>query len=86
MSYRITIIQTVTKVKNVKTYEIVGTKEVPRDREYWVSDPKEPKTRIENVHGYVETEKEIDQELEVFKQTVEDLDLPSVIKAINRLA
>ena len=87
MAYQITITQTKT-VKTIvgKDWAVIGTKEVPRERQYWEKEKDEPKTRIEDVRGYTpEVEKLQVQTVEVLKQQVDDLDLASVIKAINKL-
>jgi hypothetical protein len=87
MSYEITITETRTVVKKVgKEWAILGTKEVSRDNEIYDMDKAGGRTRIEDVHGYTpEIEKSIDEKREIFRQTVEDLDLSAVIRAINSL-
>lgn len=86
MSYEI-IIKEKREVKRLagKEWVILGTKEVPRDSIHY-ANRDEPQTRIENVHGYSpEIEKTVIEEREVFKQTVDELDLTTVVKAINGL-
>lgn len=87
MSYKIIITETRQVKKLVgKEWGIVGTKEIPRDSDYWSKDDTQPKTRIEEVRGYTpEIEKTVSETVETLSQTVETLNLPAVIKAINRL-
>ncbi len=87
MSYTITITEKRT-VNGIcgKEWEKLGEKEVARREDFYVHDPAEPKTRIEAIMGYTpEIEKKVVQERKVLEQTVETLDLASVIKAINGL-
>lgn len=83
--FKIEITETVL-VKTIigKEWGIIGTKEIPREKSYYEYGKAEPKTRIENVHGYTpEVEKMVYQTRVVLLQTVDNLCLPSVIKAIN---
>ena len=84
MAYKIKIIEVTTKTtKTKRKWEKLSTKEVARDRQF-VSGPDDEKTRFEDVMGWTPyTEEEIEVEVERFSQTVEDLDLKEVIKAIN---
>lgn len=87
MSYEITITETRRVVRKVgREWAVIGSREVERDSTFYSSDPNEPKTRIEEVRGYTpEIEKDVTETREVLKQTVDELDLPSVIKAINKI-
>lgn len=87
MSFEITITEKRDVKKIVgKDWATVGTKEVPRDLDFHAGKAGEPKTRIEEVRGYTpEVEKTITETREVLKQTVDTLDLPAVIRAINKL-
>lgn len=84
---------TITEIRTVKKivsneWGIVGTKEVARDETYYRDDPtgKEPKTRIEEVRGYLPPqEREAEKAVEILKQTVETLDVAKVIKVINNV-
>lgn len=68
-----------------KDWVVIGTREVERDDRFCRAD-NEPKTRIEEIRGYSpEIEKKVIQEREILKQTVDNLDLNAVIKAINGL-
>ncbi len=87
MSYEITIKETrnVTRIVG-KEWNVVGSKEVARDSQFFSRDESEPRTRIEEVRGYTpEIEKTVSETRELLTQTVEDLDLPAVIRAINKL-
>ena len=67
-------------------WTVVGTKEVARDKSFYDYGKDEPRTRIEEVRGYTpDREKDVEVITEVLKQTVENIDLPQVIKAINGL-
>ena len=85
--FKITIeeYKTIKKVAG-KQWAVVSTKEVPRDPSYYDQDKSEPKTRIDNVYGYTpEIEKSEEVKSTILTQEVETLDLPAVIKAINKL-
>jgi hypothetical protein len=71
--YQITISRTVTRTKKVgKQWDVI--EETKND----------DATRWEKKHGYTpEIVKEVEETIEVYKQTVEDLDLRTVILAIN---
>ena len=86
MSYQITITETRDVKKIVgKDWDTIGTKEVLRDITY-LQDKTEPKTRIEDVRGYTpEIEKTVSETRQILIQTVDEIDLPAVIKAINNL-
>lgn len=87
MSYEITIKER-REVKKIvgKEWATIGTKEVEREERFYRSSQDEPKTRIEEIRGYTpEVEKTVTEEREILKQTVEMLDLPGVIRAINKL-
>lgn len=82
--YTITIkeTKTVTK-KDHKEWEIIGTKEIERQQGMF-SGTGDAKTRIENVYGWTpEIEKEHQVSTTLLEQTVEEMDLKAVIKAIN---
>lgn len=69
-----------------KEWETIGTKEVPREKTYYENSKDEPKTRIEEVRGYTpEIEKNVVKSVQVLSQTIENIDLAKVIKAINNL-
>ena len=83
--FEITIVETreVRKI-NGKKWDIVGQKEVEREERFYRDEG--PKTRIEPIYGYTpEIEATITEKREALKQTVDDLDLPAVIRAINKL-
>ncbi len=86
MSYKITITETRT-VKKIcgKDWAVVGTKEVEREASFVAPmGADEPKTRIEEIRGYTpEIEKNVSETVEILSQSVETLNLPEVIKAIN---
>jgi len=72
--------------KSHRVWETLETKEVPREHNFYSDDPKEPKTRIEQVRGWTpEIEQDEEVETKVLEQTVDSLDLSKVIKAINNL-
>lgn len=79
MAYIIEIKRKETVPELVKEYQKVGENEVERDH----VRPGEPRTRTEPRYEYVTTEKNVTREIEVLKQTVETIDLPAVIRAIN---
>lgn len=69
-----------------KEWAVLGTKEVAREEDFYRGQQDQSQTRIEEVRGYTpEIEKTVTEEREVLKQTVDTLDLPAVIKAINKL-
>lgn len=75
MSYEITIKKRrdVTKLAG-KEWKVVG-QEFDKDAE-----------RLKDTYGYTpEIERPVTEEVEVLKQTVDDIDLAAVIKAINKL-
>jgi hypothetical protein len=88
MSFEIVITEK-RQVKTVirKSWEKVGEKEVEREVKFYSSrDETEPMTRIEAVYGYTpEVEGIVNETREVLKQSVDELDLPAVIRAINKL-
>lgn len=92
MSYEITIKQSITK-KSIgnKEWKVIGEKpwtdEDLRDECKYQDRDKFLEARpTQQVYGYTpETVTERIVEVELLKQTVEDLDLASVIKAINKL-
>ncbi len=85
--FEITIKETKTVTKLVgNNWGIIGTKEVERETRHYQTDANEPKTRIEEVRGYLPAkEQDVEVTTEVLKQSVETLDLAAVIKAINSL-
>lgn len=87
MSYEIIIKQkrTITKMVGPEWVQ-VGTDEVERNSRY-LTDSKEPKTRIEPRFGYApdKIERQVEVDEEVLHQRVDDLDLKLVVKAINGL-
>ena len=87
MSYKIVITETRPVVKTVgKNWDVVGTREVARDEQFYRNDGDEPKTRIEDVRDYTpEIQKTVDETRTVLEQNVDTLDVPAVIKAINNL-
>ena len=81
---------TITETKGItvrdRKWAVIDSKEVDRESHYYASDPEEPKTRIADVYGYTpEIETIVTKEVEILKQTVENLDLAAVIKAVNKL-
>lgn len=86
MSYEITV----TEYREVKklsggVWTVIGTKEEFRDKTVVTRDD-EPRTRIVDVYGYTPQFEKIEQEnVAVFNQRVDALDLAAVIKAINKL-
>lgn len=86
MSYKITIEQTREARRTLpRRWEKIGEQEVARAEGYCRATD-EPKTRIESVMGYTpEVETVATETVVVLTQTVEALDLPAVIKAINNL-
>jgi len=87
MSYEIKITEKREVKKLVgKNWEVIGTKEVPREKEYYADRKGEPETRIEEIRGYTpEIEKTVIETRDVLSQVVDELDLSAVIKAINNL-
>lgn len=84
MSYRILITETraVTRLAG-KDWKVVGQKEIEREERFCGEGLS--KTRMENVYGYTpEIEKPSREEVEVYKQVVDSLDLVAVIAAVNR--
>jgi hypothetical protein len=89
MSYEITIKRTQTFRREVDgKWCQVGTKETERDMRYYTQEERaaEPKTRIDPVYGYADRRHEdVTETTEILKQVVDELDLPAVIRAINKL-
>ena len=83
--FEITITETTHPVMRTKEYKVVGTEEVEREHRFYGNDKAEPKTRLVDVYDYVETDQPVEKKREVLKQTVAELDLAAVIKAINKL-
>ncbi len=84
MPFKITIEETKEVIATTgKEYVQIDTEEVERD-DRWGSQPDEPKTRIKPVYGYSpEIEKKVTVKREVLTQTVDELDVNKVIRAIN---
>ena len=82
---------TIEEIKTVRemvgnVWGVIGTKEVEREQRYYGTDEKEPKTRIEDVHGYLPpVERSTQVKSTLLTQEVESLGLSKVIKAINNL-
>jgi len=69
-----------------KEWREVGTEEVVRETKFFSGLKDEPATRITPKYDYTpQIEKEVEETVEVLKQTVETLDLAKVIRAINNL-
>lgn len=69
-------------------WKVVGEAPLSKDdvEEAHFSNHAEYMKKLKSVYGYTpKYEKQVEVSREVLKQTVEDLDLNSVIKAINRL-
>lgn len=83
-SYKITIEETrIVTTKSGKDWRKVDDEEIVRDDKYCI-DEDEPKTRIRDVMGYTpEIEKDIPETREIFSQIVDELNISSVITAIN---
>jgi hypothetical protein len=84
--YEITIkrTQNVRKVLG-KSWAKVGQEEKARDRQY-CSGEIDPKTYMSDVYGYTpETESTATESVEILKQVVANLDMATVLKAINNL-
>ncbi len=86
MSYKITITETRQVRKTLgKEWAVIGEKEVERD-EQLIREASDPKTRIETIRGYTpEVETLVNETRDVLVQTIDDLDLPAVIRAVNKL-
>ena len=90
MPYTITITEIRTEKKKVQPdYCVIGTDEVARKPEFLSldePDPKEPKTRIVDVRGYPPAVgREVEKKITLLEQTVDQMDLKAVIKAINSI-
>lgn len=85
--YEITINRKQTIIKPASPeWVVLGTEEVDRDERYYRHQENEPKTRIKDVMGYAPAiDKPHTESIEILKQTVDELDLAAVIKAINNL-
>ena len=86
--FKITIEETKIVQKNTGgKWGVIGEKEVARDDCFigGYGEPNdEPKTRIEKIHGYTpELIKDVEQTEKVFEQVVDDIDLMTVIVAVN---
>ncbi len=87
MSYEIIIKETKTfkRVENPE-WKKIDTEEVPRDETYYKISDNEPKTRIKEIMGYTpEIEKTVTETNEIYRQSVDSLELADVIKAVNQL-
>ena len=84
--YKITIEQT--KKESITTYGDwvrLDDEEVARDK-IWTDEGNEPKTRIKEIHGRSpNVTKEVEVTTEIYKQSVDELDLNKVIFAVNGL-
>lgn len=84
MSFKVTITET-KSMRRIKPKEWtkVDSEEVARDNQWLISE-SEPKTRIKDVYGYTpEVETVTIDTVQIYEQVVHEMDLPSVIKAIN---
>ena len=82
-SYKITIEQTRLEARMVQgDYTTIDTEEVERESQF-VREGESP-TRIKEIYGYPpKIERQVETTVTVLEQTVNDLDLIAVIKAIN---
>jgi hypothetical protein len=86
MSFEIIIKETKTfeKVKNPE-WEKIDSEEVERDSTFYHSED-EPKTRIKDIMGYTpEIKTTVTETNEIYRQSVDSLDLPVVILAVNKI-
>lgn len=83
MPYKITITETKAVVRECgKEWRVLGTREVAREQGFLSEG--EPKSRVEEVHGYTPVNfKTVIEHVQVYEQTVEALDLKGVIDAVN---
>lgn len=86
MPYKITIEKThEVRCTLPKRWEVIGEKEVARDTEF-IHTAEEKTTRIETIRGYTPEVETIQTEtVKILEQSVDELDLPAVIRAINKL-
>lgn len=86
MPYKITIEETKEVIATTgKEWAVIGDEEVEREQSFMDSD--ESKTRIKPIYGYTpEVEKKVTVKREVFMQTVDEMDLRSVIEAVNEMS
>lgn len=87
MSYTIVITKTETVKKLVgKEWAVLGTEECKRSPDLYTGQKGEPKTYMAEKRGYTpEIEKSVEVTTKVFEQTVKDMTLAHVIKAVNGL-
>jgi hypothetical protein len=68
------------------TYTVTITKtehDVPYTDESWRQLVNEPDEKHENIYGYVKSERTKDVDAQIFKQTLEDIDLAKVVLTLN---
>lgn len=60
-------------------------KDVPYVSQDWRKLVDEPDEKHKDIYGYVDTESIKDENTDIFEQTVTELDVQAVIKAVNDL-
>ena len=86
--YEIIIKKTeIVKQKAGKDWKQTGERPVTKEEvEKSFGSHEDYKGKMSSVYGYTpEIEKEVEVDREILKQTIEELDLAAVIKAINKL-
>lgn len=59
--------------------------DVPYTKREWKQVVDTPDKNHEEIYRYVDSQAEKDVETKIFEQVAEDLDLPAVIKAVNKM-
>lgn len=87
MSFEITITETKSVEKEAGgEWKIVDTKEVKREKEFFNPSKNESATRIKDIHGYTpQIKKTVVETKDIYRQSVSDLSLEDVIKAVNKI-
>lgn len=89
--FEITVREITTERKLVRGEHVVIDERPFTEKElaeapYWQTTDAGKQGKLKPIYGYApEREQEVDVQRELLKQTVEKLDLPAVIKAINNL-
>lgn len=89
--FEITIKETTTTRKLVRGAWLVVEKRPYTNKELsesnsWFADKEEAKKEIKDIMGYApDREQDVTSEREILKQSVDDLDLAAVIRAVNKL-
>ncbi len=83
--YEITITEKTLVDRTEEDYQVIEQRPLTREEMQNAYSEEDYKGQMKDVHGYVERTCEKLEETEIFKQTVDELDLSAVIRAVNGL-